>query len=338
MTRREEGGSGGGRVTRSLALILLSVSMTPLGASAQEPGAHGNVQVLPSDISRSALIDIMLANQAALGLPRRANEGCLFCHVGSMDTPSSQWDWASDENPMKGKARSMMAMVDEINSRWLRDVDGTYGMEVSCETCHAGRTNPLPLDQLLISRHREDGVDALVDTYREMRIRYYAADAYDFRVPVLASVADRLASAGATVDALRVHELNVASNDDPAARHGLIRLQMTLALESDGIEAMVDRYQRAKAEHPRTAFTSVLISPLAWDLFRRGQEDAGLRLFDLNYAENPDAYTATEDLAWGSAATGNLQRALELAEAWVTRHPEHELGLRLLADLRASGG
>lgn len=338
MKRWEESETRGRRMVRGVAVMVGAALMTPVPASAQDPGGYENLQVLPADISRSALIDVMLANQAALGLPRRANEGCLFCHVGSMDTPSSQWDWASEENPMKDRARAMMAMVEEINSRWLGDLDGTYGMEVSCGTCHAGRTNPLPLDELLILRHREDGVNALVDTYRELRIRYYAADAYDFRVPVLASVADRLVGAGATVDAIRVHELNVESNEDPTARHGLIRLQMSLALESDGIEAMVERYHLAKDEHPPTAFTPMLISPLAWDLFRQGREDVGLRLFELNYEENPDTYVATEDLAWGSATVGNLQRALELAEAWVTGHPEHELGRRLLADLRTSGG
>lgn len=322
---------------RVVVAVVIAASVGS-GLHAQTPGGYENLHVLPPDISRSGLIDVMFENQIGLGLPRRANEGCLFCHVGSMSEPSSQWDWASDDNPMKGKARAMMAMVEDINDRWLPGVDGTNGMEVTCLTCHAGRTNPLPLGEVLLARHEEAGIDGLVETYRGLRTRYYAADAYDFRVPVLASVASQLENVGSTAAAIRVHELNIESNDAPSARHGLIHLRLRMALASDGIDGMLRRYEQEKRVHPVTAFTPTLLSPLAWTLFRDGQEDAGFRLFELNYAEHPDTYTATEDLVWGNAATGDLERAIDLAEAWIDRHPEHALGQRLLADLRASGG
>lgn len=316
---------------RTLAAVAAIAAASPLHA--QEPGGFVNLHVLPADISRQDLNRIMLHNEEGLGLPRRANEGCLFCHVGSMDVPSREWDWASDENPMKVKARAMMAMVEDINAR-LAALDRSTDMEVGCVTCHAGRTNPQPLPALLQTRYEEGGVDDLIETYRALRTRYFAAGAYDFRTHVLAGIAHDLFTGGATEDAILVHELNIEASGDPAAHRGLIQLHMVSALQSEGIEAMVGRYHELKDDHPAEAFTPALLTQLGWTIFREGEEDAGYRVFQLNFEEHPDAYAATEDLAWGSAAIGNQALALELAEAWVARHPDHELGLRLLSDLR----
>lgn len=315
-----------------LAALACAAGAGAEGAPAQEPNGYRNLQVLPEDISRGDLVDIMLANLAGLGLPRRANEGCPFCHVGSMDTPSREWDWASDANPMKVKARAMMAMVDDINRTYLASIERTTRQDVGCHTCHASRTNPRPLDELLANEYEQGGVDAVRTAYVALRTRYYAADAYDFRTPTLASVADRIAEFGAIEDAAAIHELNIEFTEDAAAHQGLVRLRMTQALDDGGIDAMVQRYHGLRASHP-AAYTPSLISSLAWDLFRSDREDAGFRLFELNFEQHPDAYVATEDLAWGSESVGDHERALALARAWVARHPDHELGRRLLSDL-----
>lgn len=322
---------------RLFAVLLPTAAWLSAPTHAQEPNGYVNLHVLPEDISRNGLIEVMFENEVGLGLPRRANEGCLFCHVGSMAVPSREWDFASDDNPMKVKARAMMAMVEDINGRWLAGIDATHEMEVTCATCHAGRTNPLPLPELLRARHAEGGVDALVSTYVELRSRYFASDAYDFRVPVLSTVAADLARDGFVAAAVRVHELNIQSNDDPSARHGLIRLRLSEALDENGIEGMVARYHEEKRVHPVEAFTAPLLSPLAWTLFRGGREEAGYRLFELNYEEHPDSYTATEDLAWGMVSVGDVDRGIAQAEAWLTRNPGHALGERLVEELRSAG-
>ena len=79
-----------------------------------------------------------------------------------------------------------------------------------------------------------------------------------------------------------------------------------------------------------------MLGPLAWSLFRGGQRAAGFRLFELGYEEYPDAYPSTENLAWGCQTLGDHERAVELATRWLDRHPAHELGLRLLSELRRS--
>ena len=313
--------------------VVLTVVLPGSVLMAQDTPRYENLQVLPADISRAELIDIMLDNLSGLGLPRRASEGCLFCHSGSMDVPSREWDWASDDNPMKEKARAMMAMVQEINGTYLASIERTTSTDVGCYTCHAARTNPMSLEEVLLREYDEGGVEAVASTYRTLRTRYYAADAYDFRSATLAGLAQSVAGRGAVEDAALIHQLNIDFSADPAAHQGLIRLRMVEALDDGGVEAMVTRYEALKNEHPSAAYSPLLISPLAWELFRSGREEAGVRLFELNFAEHPDAYVATEDLAWGNESIGNHDRAVELARAWVNAHPDHALGQRLLSDL-----
>lgn len=43
----------------------------------------------------------MLDNLRGLGLPRLAGKGCLECHEGDLDTPRSEWDYASDAKPLR---------------------------------------------------------------------------------------------------------------------------------------------------------------------------------------------------------------------------------------------
>ncbi len=69
----------------------------PVTSQAQDAPLYDNLHVLPQDISRDELGAVMLQNLQGLGLPRRQNEGCLFCHVGDMDQPRSSWAWASDD-------------------------------------------------------------------------------------------------------------------------------------------------------------------------------------------------------------------------------------------------
>jgi hypothetical protein len=277
----------------------------------------------------------MLSNLSGLGLRRRANEGRLFCHSGSMDVPSSEWDWASDDNPMKLKARVMMAMVRNINGGYLLDLpDRDHPeVEVGCYTCHSGCTNPMPLEDLLMVEFESGGAARLVDVYRRLRARYYAADAYDFRVSTLVDVANRLVEMDSVEAAATVHELNIEYTDDVVAHGGLIQLRLVQALAEAGIDAMVARYHELKAERPQAAFRPLLPDPIAWRLFRSGQEAAGFRLFELNYEEHPAAFVATEDLAYRHELTGKHARAIELAEQWVAHHPDHATGRRLLDDL-----
>ena len=325
----------GAAVAAVLAVLLGGLAI----AAFEAQPAYTNLQVLPADISRAELGAAMLANLQGLGLPRRAGEGCLQCHVGSLETPRVRWDYASDEKPLKEKARVMMAMVRQINTSFLASLDtrSEPAVSVTCYTCHAGRLNPTPLPDLLIAEYRREGMDALARTYRTARARYHEADAYDFRLDTLIGVANRLVDMGELDAAAEVHELNLEFYDHPRAHGGLIRLRLVQVLETDGLEAMVARYHALKNEHPSEAFAPLMLDSLGWRLFRGGREESGLRLFELNHAEHPAAFVSFESVAWAYQLSGDHQRGLEVATRWATANPDHREGQRLLDELRRSG-
>ena len=321
--------------------IVVALAVSPdATASAQQETRYLNLKVLSADISEEELGEVMLDNLRGLGLRRRAGEGCLYCHVGSLQVPRDQWDYASDERPAKKKARVMMDMVRQINDGFLPRLGDRFDpkVQVTCYTCHAGRTDPSPLPDLLTRRYREGGITALVESYREVRDRYDDADAYDFRVGTLMTVASRLDAMGQPDDARRLHQLNIEVNDGLGARAGLIRHLMGQALSSGGIDSAVAAYRRLKTEQPGEAFTPLLLDRLAWGLFRGGDQASGLRLFELNFEEHPTDFVSYESLAWAYQLSGDSERALALAERWLGAHRDHESGRRLVDELRRDDG
>jgi hypothetical protein len=97
-----------------------------------------NLQVLPKDISAHDLIATMRGYTAALGVE------CSFCHADNPQT--HRIDFASDAKPQKTTARTMIRMVNEINTKYLanvQDADATQADKtVTCGTCHRGQSMP----------------------------------------------------------------------------------------------------------------------------------------------------------------------------------------------------
>ncbi len=96
-----------------------------------------NIKIL-SGLPESQLIPVMNLMGASLGVR------CSYCHVNK----DSKWDFVADEKPEKLTAREMIKMVLAINKTNFRG-----NTEVSCFTCHRGRTGPvgvptLPLAEL----------------------------------------------------------------------------------------------------------------------------------------------------------------------------------------------
>lgn len=99
-----------------------------------------NLQVLPKDISGHDLIATMRGFTQALGV------GCSFCHAE--DPATHHPDFASDANPHKATARTMLRMTQAINAKYLSTVvDADASSEaktVTCGTCHRGNSMPMP--------------------------------------------------------------------------------------------------------------------------------------------------------------------------------------------------
>ena len=110
-------------------------ALDPRPASKVEAGAPVNLRVLPKDTSAAEVKDLMEQYSDELGVE------CEYCHTRNQTT--RQLDYVSDDNPAKQTARVMMTMLNEINGKFLAQLDDQkYAVLVSCGNCHRGHTDP----------------------------------------------------------------------------------------------------------------------------------------------------------------------------------------------------
>ena len=108
---------------RIAATILFLATTLVLAQDAPKKGGGGppkNLKILKPEEVRPA----MGAFRTALGVQ------CNFCHM--------QGDNASDENPHKNVARTMLKMVADANTALGPDAK----VKVTCYTCHRGKEMP----------------------------------------------------------------------------------------------------------------------------------------------------------------------------------------------------
>ena len=130
--------------------------------SAQIPDVFENLELLPADISKKELTDIMGGFTRALGV------GCKHCHVVGK-TPG----FASDEKEPKKVARVMMLLTKEINDNFLPKTGRDPVLRVKCVTCHRGQLKPDNLQDVLMASFNEEGVEGAVHKYRDLREKSY---------------------------------------------------------------------------------------------------------------------------------------------------------------------
>ena len=119
-------------------IFLAALVFTALPLHAQAPAARGpmpnptNLQVLPKDISHDDLIKTMRGFTGGLGVR------CTFCHT--------MGDFAADTKPEKQIARTMLRMTQDINEKYLSQVNVADAQpeqkQVTCGTCHGGHEIP----------------------------------------------------------------------------------------------------------------------------------------------------------------------------------------------------
>ncbi|WP_447641680.1 MULTISPECIES: c-type cytochrome [Chitinophagaceae] len=136
----------------SLLVGLLSAGLLVVTTSyknAGDPGNFKNLKVLPQDISKDSLHDLMDGYNAALGVK------CNFCHAPKANGERGL-DFASDEKKEKGFARHMITMTQNINKNEFNFENSarpdTINI-VTCGTCHRGEKEPAPF----VAPERKDG-------------------------------------------------------------------------------------------------------------------------------------------------------------------------------------
>jgi len=191
-------------------LLVLFLILIPFTTLAQQKRVDvfadpENLKILPEDISSADLSATMRGFAMGLGVR------CETCHVGEPNTPLHTFDFASDEKPMKQKARLMLEMVNEINGNLvprLDDIEEAKRVNVRCMTCHRGQPQPKLIEDVLDHQLAENGVDAAVDEYEKLREEYYGSHSYDFSEYVLPMYTQGLAATDQSDAAIAIAEVN----------------------------------------------------------------------------------------------------------------------------------
>ncbi|MDX1577199.1 MAG: c-type cytochrome [Gemmatimonadota bacterium] len=229
-----------------LAGIAFVAAMVGAGpAAAQIPEEFTNLEVLPEDISRGELVGIMRGFAGALGVR------CNHCHVGEDPADLSTHDFASDEKETKRVARGMMTMLEEINETLIPAAGRSDHERVQCATCHGGIAVPVQLRDVMLRAVEEEGPEAAVAKYRELRERYYGRAAYDFGSGQLNEVAETLAGREAYDEALAIIRLNIEHHPDEAFPN-FIEAQVRIRMEDR--EGAIRALERAVELEPETPF------------------------------------------------------------------------------------
>jgi hypothetical protein len=129
-----------GKKTFTIAVLMLTVVALSAFMPAPEK-IYKNLKVLPKDISKEELGQVMDGFKTALGVK------CNFCHAPQADNPK-KLDFVSDAKPEKEVARKMMRMTAKINKKYFHDQELQNGkalLAVSCVTCHNGNEHPKSL-------------------------------------------------------------------------------------------------------------------------------------------------------------------------------------------------
>ena len=166
-----------------LFIILLGIAFVkfflalPLQAQDQWswPEKPENLQVLPKDWPGSRLSPVMKGFTSALGVR------CSHCHVGEEGQPLSTYDFPSDGNPNKDRAREMLRMLGSINDHLANiEPSGDKRVNMWCHTCHSGRPRPMTLGETIGEIYRLIGFEAALDHYADLKENYYGKGAYNF--------------------------------------------------------------------------------------------------------------------------------------------------------------
>jgi tetratricopeptide (TPR) repeat protein len=185
--------------------MICSVGLGAPDLPAQIPDSFTNLRVLPKDITRDSLVQIMRGFSLSLEVR------CQYCHVGGNGVSFEGVEFAKDDDPDKVKARFMLRMVDSLNRVVLPGLPGRSEppIRLECKTCHRGAARPYLLTQLLERVRDSAGIEAAVARYRDLRRDAGMAGRYDFGEWEVNQWAERLAKAGRAADAIAVYQLNL---------------------------------------------------------------------------------------------------------------------------------
>jgi tetratricopeptide (TPR) repeat protein len=226
-------------------------------SSTQIPDRFENLQILPKDIPKKELVDIMRSYTRALG------ESCEYCHVGK-GRDLSTFTFASDEKPQKKTARAMIQMAQAINEQYLRQIPSSpeTKITVNCATCHHGQARPEAIEDIVRTKLNEEGLDTAIRKYRELRDQYYGGYVFDFTEGPLNRLSIELSEKGKLPDAISLLKLN---SEFHSASARLEFLYGDVLLKSGMKEEALMHYRKSLSIEPDNELLKKKVEELSGD-------------------------------------------------------------------------
>jgi len=186
-----------------ILMTMILTSLSPAQDRSPWSATPKNLQVMPKDWDGHRLAPVMKGFAMALGVR------CEYCHVGEPGKPLSTFDFVSDANPNKDRAREMWRMLGDINGH-LKKIEPSGGERVNmwCGTCHHGKPRPTTLADELGAAYKEKGVDAATARYAALKERYYGSAAYDFGEGALNDLGYKMMGEGDLPGAVKILRMN----------------------------------------------------------------------------------------------------------------------------------
>jgi tetratricopeptide (TPR) repeat protein len=322
------------RLTFPMVLAALVCGLLAVSVSAQQPDENKNLKVLPKDISHDELIGIMGGFTRALGVR------CIHCHVGEEGKPFKPGAFALDDKPTKLKARAMMRMVQDLNDKYLADLDHRSDppIRVECFTCHHGVAQPRTLQGNLEIAYQEGGLDSTVARYNHLRDRYYGSAAYDFGEVPLSDVADSLRRGGHDDDATKLLSLNVELNPKSSfAKRRFAASRIIGQFANAGADSGAAAYHDLAARYGANVVNEDMLNGIGYRLLAMKRMDAAVAAFKLNVVEHPQSGDTYDSLGEAYALKGDRKLAIESYTKAVALDSTNTNAKEKLQELRPAG-
>lgn len=163
-----------------------------------------NLQVLPEGTDGLKLRDFMGMFVKDLGVR------CNFCHDDSKAKSFEEIDFASDAKKNKIIAREMFKMLVSINNKSMPSINKLTGKneQLRCFNCHHGTPDPRPVEAILEEEYVNNGIQAAIDKFKQLRNKYYSTASYDFSQKTLNKYGYTLLRKDKIDEAIKIFALN----------------------------------------------------------------------------------------------------------------------------------
>jgi tetratricopeptide (TPR) repeat protein len=228
-------------------VVALFITFTASPLAAQQwrwPDKPKNLKVLPATTTGRELQRTMFGFTSALGVR------CVFCHTGEEGQNFSEIDFSSDARPEKEKARTMIKMVSDLNTKYLAGFHqgNSPSVTVSCVTCHRGNALPILLEDELKQTFDAAGIDSTIRKYRALRDQFYGGFTYNFKEGTLLRLADKIMEdTTKSAAAIQIVKLNIEMY--PAFAFSYVHLASYYE-DQGNIKAAIESYEEAIRLNP----------------------------------------------------------------------------------------